>query len=651
MSALSNGYQYIPLANPKQEIRLLQVSIGTGPHDLTLRTYNIKDCPDYVALSYEWGSDQRSKIVCLDGVPIRIQPNLWNALQNLRSLQSDRSNQRLFDQDAPSFWTDAVCINQSDNAEKCHQVAMMGRIYRQAAHTVAWLGPDVVSTALAVHFLTDLTNDPEQQARGLTSEERESLVEFCGRFYFQRMWIVQEVVSARKIHFVCGQIVCSLEQLISLWDTTGPFDRAIAELVAEEQLSDLSQQLINAKDNFNGESWCRQLTPRQLLHNLLSIACERRCLDFHDRVYALIALVQEHSESGDFDIDYQCSPKELMIRVEGYLNQDNNMVSYLYAFRIIQTFQSEIPIKILGRVAWYFKISEVLHNLDINVIGGFERLTTLRYGANLSLTLETICWIIAGYGIDLFSTTHERDTNATTATTLESSGSYPSNNREVPDVVWNVTRTYGFSMGSYRLELNNETFSPHAVIPGYTMTGAESWECRKLLETFNPKVEIVTAIQSCRMVKQSGTKEGFAASSGNYLPPKVERAAFANLLARLFHKDLNDEGYYAHRHTKVGNFIREGDPRSTDLNMFLSRSLFSRYRMEVVEKLEVQGNAPPVGAIESLKIQVLERRGDCKGYVVFKRELEASLFENTTCQRWMALARMSVRDAARSGRK
>jgi hypothetical protein len=41
------------------------------------------------------------------------------------------------------LWIDALCINQDDDAERVHQVGIMGSIYRQARQVLVWLGtPD-----------------------------------------------------------------------------------------------------------------------------------------------------------------------------------------------------------------------------------------------------------------------------------------------------------------------------------------------------------------------------------------------------------------------------------------------------------------------------------------------------------------------------
>jgi hypothetical protein len=37
-------------------------------------------------------------------------------------------------------WIDAICIDQSNPAEKAHQIAAMPRLYSQAQQVLCWLG-------------------------------------------------------------------------------------------------------------------------------------------------------------------------------------------------------------------------------------------------------------------------------------------------------------------------------------------------------------------------------------------------------------------------------------------------------------------------------------------------------------------------------
>jgi hypothetical protein len=51
------------------------------------------------------------------------------------------------------LWTDALCINQADLAEKSQQVKLMGEIYKVAVEVVVWLGKEEVTDESAVALL------------------------------------------------------------------------------------------------------------------------------------------------------------------------------------------------------------------------------------------------------------------------------------------------------------------------------------------------------------------------------------------------------------------------------------------------------------------------------------------------------------------
>lgn len=92
----------------------------------------------YEALSYAWGDPVISHVVMIcdymvndEWRPFPITQNLYEALCRLRDPHMPRK-----------LWIDALCINQDDLQEKGHQVAHMGRIYREATCVVVWLGEE-----------------------------------------------------------------------------------------------------------------------------------------------------------------------------------------------------------------------------------------------------------------------------------------------------------------------------------------------------------------------------------------------------------------------------------------------------------------------------------------------------------------------------
>jgi hypothetical protein len=116
-------YQYGPLKSFRNEVRLLQIRVGKSTKEPVVAdviTVSLDENPNYVALSYTWGPDERKYIIfCSDGRIFRVTRNLFAALHEAR-----QQSNTVF-----GIWADQICINQLDNEERNTQVLMMGRIY------------------------------------------------------------------------------------------------------------------------------------------------------------------------------------------------------------------------------------------------------------------------------------------------------------------------------------------------------------------------------------------------------------------------------------------------------------------------------------------------------------------------------------------
>lgn len=102
------------------------------PSDLEveLSAHPLSDCPEYEALSYTWGkeTDYKFTIKC-NGHDFIALRQMHNALHALRLPDRPRV-----------VWIDAICINQSQYADKNCQLPLMQHIYRNSKRTVIWLG-------------------------------------------------------------------------------------------------------------------------------------------------------------------------------------------------------------------------------------------------------------------------------------------------------------------------------------------------------------------------------------------------------------------------------------------------------------------------------------------------------------------------------
>ena len=71
--------------------------------------------------------------------------NLYQALRRLRWFRDPRL-----------IWVDAICINQSDVDEKSQQIPLMGRIYRNAASVLVWLGEEAETSSAAFTLMENI---------------------------------------------------------------------------------------------------------------------------------------------------------------------------------------------------------------------------------------------------------------------------------------------------------------------------------------------------------------------------------------------------------------------------------------------------------------------------------------------------------------
>jgi hypothetical protein len=161
---------------------------------VALRTVDLTTEPHYEALSYVWNpkdgtiaDDAEPERVTIQGYedfPVLATPNLASAIHDLRNDFSVRT-----------MWIDAICIHQASDAEKSHQVALMGEIYARAKLVVIWLGPSqTISSGEDLSSNSDSLMDIFAAGRiddRAWAEHASNMEFFCRRKWFRRVWIAQ----------------------------------------------------------------------------------------------------------------------------------------------------------------------------------------------------------------------------------------------------------------------------------------------------------------------------------------------------------------------------------------------------------------------------------------------------------------------------
>lgn len=181
---------YTPLAEI-DEIRLLHLepnsSLDGNLMTCTLHHAKLSNKPRYEALSYMWGPKEM-KSIQLNGQRYNVRENLLQALFHLQETNTKRV-----------LWIDAVCINQDDIEERNYQVSQMGMIYHKAWRVLSWLGPDNdPSIELGIWALNNHVRFLSQPITDDWVCKLNAVKMLCFRPYWTRLWIIQEVLGARK---------------------------------------------------------------------------------------------------------------------------------------------------------------------------------------------------------------------------------------------------------------------------------------------------------------------------------------------------------------------------------------------------------------------------------------------------------------------
>lgn len=122
---MANTRIYTPLDQSIAQLRLIRLKAQDrdSPEVITcfhhLASLDDSDCV-YEALSYEWGDPSTTTYtIRLNGHKLLVRENLWRALWHLRSPKdADYTGYRV-------LWIDALSIDQSNDAEKNHQVCVL----------------------------------------------------------------------------------------------------------------------------------------------------------------------------------------------------------------------------------------------------------------------------------------------------------------------------------------------------------------------------------------------------------------------------------------------------------------------------------------------------------------------------------------------
>jgi hypothetical protein len=344
-STTNFSYSYAPEFDPSNQIRLLKLQRKLPFIELSgeLLSHTFHDAPPFHAISYAWASGTQSmRPMTLNGKKHRVTGSVYGILLRCSSFFKPQL-----------VWIDTICIDQTNLDEKILQVRAMREIYGRAAHVLVCLGEGPASYALSMvrelnsryrtfgeeHVVGHVAAFVERRRTDLLLRARvKAMLGLLQHVWFQRVWVVQEVVVARQVTVCYGQECIpwpdffdrvhwvATGQLLSwfslLEDTKSTAYPARLKIMLSSFIGFMSLPLISGCRIDYGEQG-----PQRLSH-LLRIFGEREATNPIDKVFALAGLAQ-YNINLDQLIDYHREPGDVLLDLANFLLDNGEVLEVL----------------------------------------------------------------------------------------------------------------------------------------------------------------------------------------------------------------------------------------------------------------------------------------------------------------------------------
>ncbi|KAI1128814.1 heterokaryon incompatibility protein-domain-containing protein [Nemania abortiva] len=277
-----------------------------------------KDVMAYEAVSYAWGSSDKTCSIEVDGQAFKVTSNLWKLLRGIRMDDQDRY-----------LWIDAISINQDDDLERGHQVQRMQTIYSHADHVLFYLGEMTLEINFFMNALTDFqrrvsyfpfassevrkdlwgTRYPPRYARGLEKRNKiwkRGFRELLDRPWFRRAWILQEVANAGRASLCCGK--ASIHARIF----------ALSPSLLQVDLDQHSSAVFQLMPKTSARERSRKPQHADLRSILINYGGSEAS-DPRDKIFALLGLCADEHVSDVVTPDYTCDESMVVRAAIAYI--------------------------------------------------------------------------------------------------------------------------------------------------------------------------------------------------------------------------------------------------------------------------------------------------------------------------------------------
>jgi hypothetical protein len=321
--------------NGRNDFRVLELYPARKGEPIEGRLITVSSLDEivYFAVSHTWGDRRLVTSITCDDQQFYISKGVAGLLIHLRCEDVSRL-----------LWIDSICINQTDDSEKEHQVGMMRHIYKKATNVLIWLGGEDKYTKDAIDIIEEsweawfraekrFGNRPSmaqllESGFPSTTDKRwlESFSPFLQRPWFSRLWILQEVTLAgHRAAVIAGtQWVWWLKLshlLIVLGWTNGEYSHNL-RIGAANNVARISTMSIPMS--------AEAPPPSTLLVDYLAMSMGCGVSDDRDRIYGLFGLASDETDFHTL-VDYKCNVPELFTAVAAhYITQSSARLEMLH---------------------------------------------------------------------------------------------------------------------------------------------------------------------------------------------------------------------------------------------------------------------------------------------------------------------------------
>jgi len=281
----------------------------------------------YRALSYLWGDEQDLKTIRVNGEAYLIKSNLYDFMECARNSPELRDGW---------WWIDAPSIDQSNIAERNHQVKSMGLIYSYAHVVVSWLGKNLDTFDLFFESVQEFEEILDKEFPGFecafygafddyrsiehiaekVCRKRQLTLDNWYKFhdqlmgleYWHRAWVAQELELSSRCWILTASVRTTLRALALCAQTI--IRKFWRENGADAFLSlETNHGLVHATECATAKTVRGMYESRGLAK--FATASRLQCSESKDRIFSQLSLIKD---GGNFPVDYAEDQVTLLLR-------------------------------------------------------------------------------------------------------------------------------------------------------------------------------------------------------------------------------------------------------------------------------------------------------------------------------------------------